>query len=364
MRVALDEQIFAVQRYGGISRLFATLAREYLTADSLGLHLDPMRASVINRYLLDDPLLADALGVRAARTELAALGRYLSRRPRRSEVDVVHSTFYLPHGLADHPGIPKVMTIHDMIPELFPDTRRRLDFLTLKRRYVQKADHIICVSEATRVDLERVYGVPAAPVTVVHHGVDPSFHPGAAHLPSLPDRYVLFVGNRDGYKDAATLVRAFHGVAQEVPDLTLLFVGGGRLTSAEQKELTRLGLQSRVMQVALTDEDMPSAYAHAEICVFPSRYEGFGLPALEAMSCGTPLVLADASSLPEVGGDAALYFPPGDSVVLAETIRSLIQDGPLRESLSRRGLDRARGFSWAKTAARTADVYRQVVEGR
>lgn len=358
----MDEQIFAVQHYGGISRLFAALAREYVTSSEHGVSLDPMRAAVINRYLLDDPVLSAALGVRGARTEFTALARYLTRPPRRSRVDVAHSTFYLPHGLADHPGVPKVMTVHDMIPELMPDTRRRLDFLTLKSRYVGRADHIICVSEATRADLERIYGVPDAPVTVVHHGVDSRFHPTAERLPALPDRYILFVGNRSGYKDASTLVRAFREVAADEGDLTLLFVGGGPLSRIEQRQLDEWGLTGRVRQTALRDEDMPAAYAHAEVSVFPSRYEGFGLPALEAMACGTPLVLANASSLPEVGGDASLYFAPGDSRELAEVLGRVLGDAHLRESLRVKGLSRASQFTWAKTAEATVDVYRQVLE--
>jgi glycosyltransferase involved in cell wall biosynthesis len=364
VRVALDEQIFAIQTYGGISRMFAELAQQFIAGAVPDVELLPLQAPIVNRYILDDPTLAGHLRAREARSAWWSLARYLSRTHSMSNADVVHNTFYLPHGLTPAGGTKRIVTVHDMIPELMPHTRRRLDRITLKRRYVASADHIICVSEATKQDLIKVYGIPKAPISVVHHGVDPRFRPDVERAEFLPEHYVLHVGHRAHYKDADAFFRAFARIANDYPDLQLLCVGGDGFSVDESRRLVDLGIRDRVSQRYLPDTLMASAYAHAEAFVFPSHFEGFGLPALEAMACGTPVVLAAATSLPEVGGDAAEYFEPGSDEDLADVLRRLMADPVRQKDLRRKGLARAAKFSWGRTAERTADAYRQAVEVR
>lgn len=362
MRVALDEQIFAIQPYGGISRMFAELAQQFVAGVVPGLDLAPLDTAVVNRYVLDDPELTAALDVRPARNQWTALARYFGSIRRPPKADIVHNTFYLPHGLTAIGGAKRIVTIHDMIPELMPHTRRRLDLITLKRRYVDAADHIICVSEATKQDLIKVYGIPHAPISVVHHGVDPRFRPDVPKADFLKDRYILFVGHRKTYKDADVLFRAFAQIAPQRPDLHLLCIGGDGLSREEVERLYALGIRDQVSQRYLSDEDMASAYGHAELFVFPSHFEGFGLPALEAMACGAPTILARATSLPEVGGEAAEYFEPGDVDDLARTMSRLLDDPDARADLRARGFVRAGEFTWPRAAARTADVYRAALD--
>lgn len=358
----MDEQIFAVQEYGGISRMFAELAEQYTTDPSLGVHLQPLDAVVANHYLLDDAGLAAALNVRPARNHYSALAHYFARGRRRADIDLLHSTFYLPRGLGDYRDVPKVVTVHDMIPELLERTRRRLDLLTWKRHYLTHADHIICVSESTRRDLLKVYPDIRAPITVVHHGVDKQFSPDVPPISGFPDDYVVFVGNRSAYKDAPALMRAFAGMYRDFPGLSLVFVGGGPFSRSERRTIESLGLGQVTSQVSLPEGHMASAYAHAVMCVFPSQYEGFGLPALEAMACGAPLILARSSSLPEVGGEAALYFPPGDGDELADQMRLIMSEPAERRRLRTLGLERVKGFGWNRAARQTADVYAQTIQ--
>lgn len=361
MRLAFDEQIFVAQQYGGISRLFAELSKQFLREGSLDVELLPLDAPVVNRYLLDEPYLRDRLKVSDAGSTMAALARYFVRMRPRTSVDVIHNTFYLPHGLAGYPKARRVVTVHDMIPELLPKSRRRLDFITLKKRYVMSADHVICVSEATRNDMLRVYGDIKAPISVVHHGVDPIFRPGDPRVPGLPDRYLLFVGNRGQYKDANVLLNAFASVREKADGVALVFTGGGPFTRAERMQHQELGIADRVMQVSLKDTAMSGAYGNALMCVFPSRFEGFGLPALEAMACGTPALLAQGSSLPEVGGDAAKYFTPGDAQDLSGAIEGLLSDEQERNRMRVAGISRAQGFTWSTAAAKTAGIYQSLV---
>ena len=358
MRVAFDEQIFAIQPYGGISRMFAELAQQFIREDQLDVELLPLNAPVINRYALDHEDIRSRLAVWDARHEYRSLARYFMRfRPRRGQ-DIVHNTFYLPHGLARYPGAKRIVTIHDMIPEMMPQTRRRLDFLTLKKHYINRADHIICVSEATKRDLLSIHPDTQAPISVIHHGVHPRFTPHAPALPELPKKYVLFVGNRQGYKDADVLLEGFASIAPAHPDLHLIFVGGGRLTPEEKARNSRFHIAERVMQRDLSDEAMVGAYAHAQVFVFPSRFEGFGIPALEAMASGTPTVLANSTSLPEVGGDAAAYFTAGDAGELAERLREVLENESRAQELRAAGLTRVADFTWHRAAVTHAETYR------
>ena len=361
MRVSLDEQIFAVQAFGGISRLFYEKASAFVRDPGLGIELDPLDAPVVNEYLLTDIDLAERLGVTRAAGPYRALARYFSRPRRRMPSDVVHNTFYLPRGLSEHPYSRRVVTVYDMIPELLPRTRRRMDFLTEKHKYVQRAHHIVCISESTRRDLFRIYPDIHTPVTIAYPGVGPAFRPDTPRIEGFPDPYVLHVGNRASYKDGATLLRGFAAVSRRFPDHTLFLVGGGPLTKAERDLVAAARITSRVVQRSLPDTQVPAAYAQAAVTVFPSRYEGFGLPAVEALASGSPLILADTSSLPEVGGEAALYFPPGDDVELARLLADVLGDDAARTELHARGIAQAARFTWSGYAAANAEAYRAVV---
>ena len=360
----MDEQIFAIQRYGGISRLFYELAKQFTTTPDLGVELLPISAPIVNQYVLDNPDLTAALQTHPATNSIRALATYFSHRTDVRDAQIVHNTFYLPHGLTGGKGAKRVVTIHDMIPELLPKTRRRLDLLTMKRRYVHQADHIICVSAATRGDLVRLYPEITAPISVVHHGVDPVFTPNIPKWSDLPDQYILFVGNRDQYKDADILLKAFAIFSKEFNDTTLLFVGGGEFTAKENKLMQTLGVTEQVAQRSLPDAEMSSAYCNALFTVFPSRFEGFGLPALESMASGTATILANATSLPEVGGDAALYFESGNVADLAEKMLTLATGENLRTQLAKAGILQAKGFSWAKCATETAGVYQDTLNAK
>lgn len=362
VRVSLDEQIFAIQPYGGISRLFYEKASSFVRDSSLDVSVEPLNAAVVNEYLLGDSELSRALGVRRSAGSYQALARYFTSRRRKTTVDVVHNTFYLPRGLGGHPGARRVVTVYDMIPELLPQTRRRMDFLTEKQKYVQQADQVVCISESTRNDLLRVYPDIHASVTIAYPGVGSQFTPDAPPLAGLPEPYVLHVGNRGSYKDCETLFRAFAAISSALPDVTLFLVGGGSLTRNERELCASLGIGSAVQQRSIADVDMPSVYAQALVTVFPSRYEGFGLPAVEALACGSPLVLADTSSLPEVGGDAAHYFPPGDDSQLSEILKELINSEFLRNSLREKGFTQAAKFTWHGYASANAQAYRDALE--
>jgi len=365
VRVALDEQIFLLQRHGGVSRYFVHLIGE-LTRDP-SLEADP---ELPFRRVWNDHAVAELgdKGVRRGPRTFAPypmLAAAWGRPARRGEVDIVHHTFYHPRFLRDFPGALKVSTMHDMIPEKFPDLVPAGVHMA-KERYYRESDLILFPSQSSERDLVDWYGDPGVPTVVAHHGVERSFFEGGSPVAGFPSHYVLFVGRRGGYKDFDVLLTAFAAIASGYPDLSLVALGGDDFTDAERASITSLNLTGRVIQQTVTDRELPGAYANARLFVMPSRYEGFGLPVLESMAAGAPVVAADTSSLPEVGGHAAVYFPPGDVDVLSDRLAALLGDDTQLSALREQGTARAATFTWRRQSEATAAAYhlaREIANG-
>jgi glycosyltransferase involved in cell wall biosynthesis len=272
-------------------------------------------------------------------------------------------------------GRPRaVVTIHDLIPLIFPHyTPRALKtrllplFRWVMREAARRAARLIVPSRSTAEDVIRELRVPEAErdrIVVVPEAAGPQFSPD----PSVPRaaRQVLFVGRRDPYKNLPTLIRAFARVRRELPDARLVVIGPPDPRYPEAELAAREeGLGEAVEWRGYVDgAGLVRAYREAAVFALPSRYEGFGLPVLEAMASGTPVVCGNRSSLPEIAGDAALLVDPDDGAALAAAIVRVLTDAGLAAGLRERGMKRAADFSWAATARATAEVYRRTAEGR
>lgn len=367
MQVLIDDQIFLMNSRGGISRYFAELLREFREhpewdVDALttvrtapNQHLREVDASV-----RDIPLPETSWGWKA----LKSMSRWQSaRRERRITPDVVHSTYYRPEKLPRFRGVPHVVTVHDMAPELLGGDLSDPQAHMAKRSYVEQADAIICVSAATREALFDVWGeINDRPVIVTSHAVSARFSPFVSPA-SEPFPFLLHVGRRDGYKNFPTLLRAFAASSAPGRGIRLLAVGGGELTVAERRLAEELGVADLVLQRVASEADLPGLYLSAQALVYPSRLEGFGIPILEAMSTGCPVILADTAVFHEVAGHAGLYHDPDDVEGLAAAIDSVLGNREERERLRRDGLARASQFSWEITAKQTAELYRSLIAG-
>ena len=271
--------------------------------------------------------------------------------------------------------IRTVLTLHDLAFRLQPGTFTPLNrwYLTVMTpRFLRAADAIIVDSESTKRDAMRLYGVPQERLTVVLPGVKSFFHPvrDPGRLQeirsryALPERFILHVGTVEPRKNLATLFEAFKLLSgTEVK----LVIAGRKGWSCEEifARLARLGLESHVVFTGFVpDDDLPALYSLAEVFAYPSLYEGFGLPPLEAMACGTPVVSSNSSSLPEVVGDAAILVVPGDVPGWKEALETLLALAELKASLRERGLRRASRFTWEAAALKTREVYREVYANR
>jgi glycosyltransferase involved in cell wall biosynthesis len=361
VRVAFDEQIFLKQMRGGISRYFVELINAFRSEPDLGIIPELTFNTTWNEHALSE--LAEVRRGRLPRQPRGEIARRrLTRRlrPDESSAPVRHTTFYDPRYLQDAEGATHVVTVHDMIPELFPD-QVSAQVHEAKQRYVKDADLVVCVSEDTRGDLLRVYGELAAPVVVVQSGVSERFSRTGAGGADLPEKYLLHVGARAGYKNFALLLEAFAEPSRRHPDLHLVVVGGGVSEQHERQRIEELGLTHRIHWRQVSDEQLPTVYRRAAAVILPSRYEGFGLPVLEAMKAGAPVIAGETAVFREVAGDAAIFFDVDDGDELASAIDRVLADSQLAHDLVDRGRLRAADFSWSRTARLTAAAYRSVV---
>ena len=362
VRVHYDPQTFMRQRTGGISRLFTDLIATFDADPSLGVEPDLTFRWSNNQHAAMD--LAHR-GMRATPQWLPRGAIYapwwLRGGGDMSGCDLVHHTYYSERFLGVPGRAKQATTVYDMIPELFADSGIHTGSHLQKLRYVQECDLVVCISESTRRDLETIFGPVSGEVRVIPLGVQPGFSPNHPPLPGLPSEYLLYVGARRGYKDFSLLPVALQELREQGLDVPLVVVGKP-LTDQERAQIASHGVTGCIAHLALDDAQLKQAYAHCSLLVQTSSYEGFGLPPLEAMASGAPVVVAHASSMPEVGGTVAQYFEAGNPESLAETISSVLTSEGLSDDLRRRGIDRAREFTIRTMAERTAAAYRDVLD--
>jgi glycosyltransferase involved in cell wall biosynthesis len=277
--------------------------------------------------------------------------------------------------------LPLVVTVHDVIPLLFPAYRASLAmrlYLRLVSRVARRADAVITDSEHSKRDIVRLLGLPAERISAIPLAADPRFRPASdperlAELRrrfDLPGPVIFNVGGLDARKNLPALIEAFALALPDLDPATRLVIAGRphtdnpRLYPPLEPVVRRFGLERLVvLPGAVSEEDKLGLYQLADLYVYPSLYEGFGLSPLEAMACGTPVIAANRSSLPEVVGDGGLLVEP-EPGELARAIRRVLLDDRLREDLARRALERAAQFSWERTARETIAVYHQVLGRR
>jgi glycosyltransferase involved in cell wall biosynthesis len=371
MRICLDLSP-AVHGRGGIGRYTGELAAALAAIDRE------------NEYVAFANRFSDA-GVPAYFRSLPCLSANLADRPWRLKVllaqcgripqdhffpgiDIFHGTDNLLPRLS---RIRTVFTLHDLAFRHHPETFTPLNrwYLTLMiPRFLRAADAIIVDSQCTRRDAIRFYGVPEERLRVVLPGVKSLFRPvrdperldEVRSRYALPERFILYVGTIEPRKNLATLFEAVKLLP--LAEVKVVIVGPtGWLSHETFVRLPRLGLEERVILTGFVPEDdLAALYSLAEVFAYPSIYEGFGLPVLEAMACGTPVVSANSSSLPEVVGDAGIMVAPEDAAGWKETLEQVLRNAALQTELRERGLRRAALFTWEAAALSTREVYRQV----
>jgi glycosyltransferase involved in cell wall biosynthesis len=360
MRILYDGNIYIIQAAGGINRYFANIISRLPT------HITPVLTTCRRRHL-SYPTHQN-LDLRFfPRPEISGLRRvsywigqqYFRSFTQRQSFDLQHPTYYslLNYQPIDAYPFPRVLTVHDFIHERFePQHQDAKD----KHKAILCAQAILCVSENTKQDLLNYYPFLEERVTVtpLASEIDSSLANGDEPVPPQP--YCLYVGSRTAYKNFDGLLTALSQVASVRSELQLCVVGAA-FNSQEQAKIAALGLTDRIHHYGqVSDRHLAKLYRCSLTLVYPSFYEGFGIPPLEAMACGTAVIASNTSSLPEVVGDAGILFNPESSADLAEALLLLLNSPLERARLIAKGTLRVKQFNWDKTAAQTLEVYQSV----
>ena len=366
LHVLFDSQIFNIQVFGGISRYYYELIRHLSKLEDLRIDINIRysnnsyipengifrhRNFLPNRRFPGKHVLMEHLNIWS---EIPAI--------RKQNFRVFHPTYYNPYFL-DHIGKkPFVLTVYDMIHERFEEVRK-VDRKTSERKklLVGRANRIIAISGNTRDDLVRYFGIDPGKIDVIHIGTSALPDMTGASNKLLPPEYILFVGGRLIYKNFQRFLRAVAPILHEDKHLKIICAGGGKFTADETRLFGQLSLAGRILQYSAPDTMLWCLYKNARVFVFPSLYEGFGIPVIEAFACGCPIAVSNSSSLPEIARDAACYFDPLDESSIRSTVAKVIHDEDLRARLVQKGLERVRDFSWDKIAQETKKTYESVV---
>jgi len=281
---------------------------------------------------------------------------------QEQDFDVFHPTYYEPYFLPYLGKKPYVVTVYDMIHELFPQYFKSGDQTKVwKKHLIENAGAVIAISENTRQDVIKFTDADPDRIHVIYLG-NPFEHDPAAieprtDSPVFEKPYLLFVGGRPAYKNFDLFIESIAGMLRDREDLHVVCAGWLPFSSREKKVFEELKISRKVHHMKINDTILKNLYRNARAFVFPSLYEGFGLPVLEAFSCKCPVIMSNASSLPEIGGDAAAYFDPDNRESIRSAVESVLSDEKYRQDLIRKGSERLNVFSWEKTAVLTKKVY-------
>ncbi len=326
-----------------------------------------------------------------ARNQRMAGGSYHDISYAERIANYLYKEYRLPHELANRKidiyhsprdmglpspaklACPSVMTLHDIIlvrlaSDYYSRSRAALYERRLKAR-VRGVDHVITVSDFSRRDIIDWSGISENKISVVFNGVPEIFRqvPDEKELKrageryGLPARFILAVGSTEPRKNIHTAIQAYASLRRTMPEVSLVVTGVDYCRLPPGRAFAGLDLEGVIFAGYVNDFDMPAIYSMAEALLFPSFYEGFGLPPLEAMACGTPVVTSNSASIPEVAGDAAILVDPSSAADMAAALETVLGSGSLRQELIDKGLARAKKFSWEKAAAKTREIYKQIV---
>lgn len=366
--IVYDHQIFWRQRYGGISRYIYEVATKVSNANDFQVKI--LALAYTNEYLKECPKKL-IIGLPVPRFPGIQIQKIIGKINdkfakswfQNNTPDIVHETYYHSDRLA--PKKSKiVVTVHDMIHEKLSQFVRREMFgmdrtSQIKKQAVTRADQIICVSENTKKDLIEILDINPEKVNVVYHGPSLKLTTNSQNNLAEFKPYILYVGERiSGHKNFRLFLQAYANSTQLKNNFNLVCFGGGSLSKTELKLIQELGLSpEKIFQISGNDTTLANFYRSASIFVYPSLYEGFGIPLLEAMALDCPIACSNTSSLPEVVGNAAEFFNPQQPDSMTNAIENVLFSSDKSTELVKLARDQVKKFSWEKTAKETKEVY-------
>lgn len=387
MRVLFDYQAFELQKIGGVSRSYAELisslrdeecscvvgVREsdnvYLDEKDMLKGINPLhyRNSLFfgnkKRFKGQYALTRKVLGLFGERDDFLKINRnYCISLLKKNRFDVFEPTFFDSYFLPYLNNTPFVLTVHDMIPELFPEFFSRNDFQILqKRKLCPLASHIHVPSGKTKEDLVNILGVLPEKITVIPHGRPEYQDDDCLQQPVFDFPYILYVGDRFGYKNYRIFIKECSAICKRFPEIRVVCTGKD-FSVEELKEFDNLGIRGKVVHKFVNETALRNLYHYALVFIYPSAYEGFGIPILEAFSNDCPVMLNDASCFPEIAGDAAIYFDINKEGDLFEKFEDFYLSGTdFKETMKEKGRIRAGKYSWKRSAKMLKYIYESLI---
>jgi len=365
VKILYDYEIFLIQKYGGATRYFYEIISRLVQMSELEIIL--YMGHHINKYELekfkDKYLKFSSKRIRhIPKTKLIS---QILHKPffesfrKKNDYDIFHHTYFA--GYKKKEGTKDIITVHDFTHEKFPENFTGLDKTAgAKANAIKNADGIICVSNNTKNDLLSLYSIPEEKIRVIYHGNSLNYEVKGKAFFEKP--YFLYVGDRRAYKNFELVLSAFKNSDFIRNNFCLLCFGGGDFRDKEKNIINEYGLNGNIFQTEGSDKELANAYKYASAFIYPSLYEGFGIPLLEAMHYGCPLVASDSSCFPEIAGDAALYFNPKSVEDLILKIEKVINDNDTRNLMIKNGYEREKQFGWDKCAEETHRFYKNILE--
>lgn len=367
MKILFDHQCFVQQQFGGVSRyhyqLIKELNRQQNVEAKLSLkysnnfYINADKDFNVNQFFPNKKFYFK-------RTLLDYINRFSTNRElEKRDFDIFHPTYYNPYFLKYLNDKPFVLTVYDSIHEKFPEIINSIDrTLENKRVLLSKANLILAISNSTKNDLIQLHNILSEKIEVVYLAASINKNLVSQNLKKdLPDKYILFVGNRDFYKNFNNFILAIEPLLIEQKELFLICAGGGNFTNSERQFFISKKIGNKILHKSADDITLATLYSNALAFVFPTLYEGFGIPVLEAMNCDCPVIMSNSSSLPEVGGDAAIYFNPNNIDEMREKIISVIFNNDLINDLISKSKTQKEKFSFERTAKQTIEAYNRLL---
>jgi glycosyltransferase involved in cell wall biosynthesis len=384
MKILYDPQIFIKKEYGGISRYFFELFMKFYYNEDIEINLPlaysnnyylknapfikcrslvtPVRLKDKNKFLRGILMPVKIVSKMIFKYQNSINSIKLQEALKKQDFDICHLTYYNTSTIKLLTKKPFVITVYDMIYELFPDCFPDNPIAVIKKELIKKANKIIAISNNTKQDLIKIHEVQEAKIEVIHLACSfqrRKIEEGQGNL--LPNEYILFVGERKWYKNFVPFIKSIAPLLKKYKNLNIICAGSKAFNKDEKKLFEKLNLSKKIYHYSASDDFLYELYKNAIVFVFPSLYEGFGIPILEAFSAGCPVACSNSSSFPEVAGDAATFFDPYNEESMCNSIDNLISDKNLRDIMINKGYERLKAFSWQETAERTKKLYMSLI---
>ena len=365
MKIFFDHQAFSLHNHGGVSRYFCELIDGINQTTEDGAYLPLLFSNNIHlqeKGFATKPFLSNYHFSRKVRVLYQLNKYYTLPLLKKQEYDILHPTYFDSYFIPYRKRKPLVVTFHDMIHEKFAHQFKELTYdrgiIERKRQLAQQADRIIAVSESTKQDVVDILNIKPEKIEVVYHGSSFSDASDTSEdtLFAAPQPYLLYVGSRKVYKNFDGFLQVVHPILKQ-HRLKLICAGGGSFSSEERAQIQALGVSDLVEQQNIDDQILRRLYRQAVAFVYPSLYEGFGIPLLEAFDSNCPCIISRSSCFPEVAGDAALYVDFADFDSVADAVEQVLHDTSMRQDIIQKGQKQLAKFSWKTTVQKTLDVY-------